>query len=609
MHLSIESLCKQESVADVLDCHYDTAHQPQTVLPHWSSSSSVVHDSSIGPDTVSESTAPSSGSADVHPSRTIGHSTTRWDSLRHIIEDLYVKQQLPLAEVRHYMIRHHGFDATVQMYKKRLAKWELRKYYPRNLKVALKRHLAVNPSFNGGLLGQPLKKHRLYRAPASSRHRPSTSFLPDAQPLQRACEATQCTTTPDISTMSQESLDSSTASEDNSGWETNQASNGADIGLADLIVGHTKNYTSWYFNPAYTPVRVQLSDDSRRSEHILHIFNTYCEWYCNQEASKKFYGYGSALANVFDVISSSLPWLSQRSENGLQRAFHRLHKASDQVSVLLEQEPFQLIHNTIAEFSKEGWNVHKELKAELLRLLSTMASISQQRSHPVARILGLLREANEIPGGLGARLLCLSSDIIDSASRANAEEPLVYRLSMVTFLCNIADIPQAEEQCLDLLERGKDELTAHHWIMRRAWRQLGWIRLRQSKNEEAEQAWLHALDLTFDDQGTDQADRVATQVCGDLGDLYSRVGDLARSEGFWKFALDGGYGRWGVGDPDVLLTLTKLEEALLKQGKVNEVEQLREEYGWVFEVWNDFDVDDQGHPVEDKSLDGARDAS
>ncbi|CAM1504944.1 Fc.00g025350.m01.CDS01 [Cosmosporella sp. VM-42] len=61
------------------------------------------------------------------PRLVLEHSDAEWTALYPTIERLYVRERRKLRYVMQYLESEHGFRATVQMYKKRLAKWGFQK--------------------------------------------------------------------------------------------------------------------------------------------------------------------------------------------------------------------------------------------------------------------------------------------------------------------------------------------------------------------------------------------------------------------------------------------------------------------------------------------------
>ena len=57
-----------------------------------------------------------------------------WERLRPIILQLYINDERQLEDVRRIVRQLYDFDATPQMYKKRLARWQIRKNYSREQK-------------------------------------------------------------------------------------------------------------------------------------------------------------------------------------------------------------------------------------------------------------------------------------------------------------------------------------------------------------------------------------------------------------------------------------------------------------------------------------------
>ncbi|PHH82007.1 hypothetical protein CDD82_7324 [Ophiocordyceps australis] len=55
------------------------------------------------------------------------HSEAEWETHRSLIDRLYIAEGRKLVEVMSILRSRHGFDATEQMYKKRLRKWNIRK--------------------------------------------------------------------------------------------------------------------------------------------------------------------------------------------------------------------------------------------------------------------------------------------------------------------------------------------------------------------------------------------------------------------------------------------------------------------------------------------------
>ncbi|KAG6002401.1 hypothetical protein E4U43_001121 [Claviceps pusilla] len=55
------------------------------------------------------------------------HTEEDWESHRHLIEHLYIRENRRLVDTMAIMAAKHGFGATEQIYKKRLKKWNIRK--------------------------------------------------------------------------------------------------------------------------------------------------------------------------------------------------------------------------------------------------------------------------------------------------------------------------------------------------------------------------------------------------------------------------------------------------------------------------------------------------
>ncbi|KAI8630636.1 hypothetical protein F5Y19DRAFT_483964 [Xylariaceae sp. FL1651] len=66
------------------------------------------------------------------PPSALIHTDSEWLAIYPEIERMYVRERRKLRYIMHFIEREHNFKATIQMYKKRMAKWGFRKYTMRS---------------------------------------------------------------------------------------------------------------------------------------------------------------------------------------------------------------------------------------------------------------------------------------------------------------------------------------------------------------------------------------------------------------------------------------------------------------------------------------------
>ena len=496
------------------------------------------HHLSVARDPRRQSTAPAP--------RTKSIPASQWERHRPTIVKLYQDRDLTLEDVQTVMREKHGFNAEIQMYKKRLARWGVRKYYSQDQKKAILK-FGEDQLQDGVVNGQPLALARVKRQ------------------VQRGGRAVRLATAlgtidPDFRNQASRNTRSSATSR-------------APFMQPREVAPHRKHQLfgdTCMINNAL----LHESPESYNAELILLNMKQYWDWYLDQSIVLQVIDYTPALDKV---ISSFKPGRLQLSGTP-KIAFKMLNKACDEAVTLLQQQPFQLIWQVSNEFNLGDWEGHQAVRAMLLHYLTKLAAHVYGYNHPVAFVLRLFVKQIDFRH-LNSKLLQLSLEGADSGLIQEPLELYRYKLKVVEFLTTLEEFHSADALLTDIAYAAQTfENADMQFRVAYASGKLAW---HQDKHEEAEEHLLRCYDLAED---SDSLGWIALSAAF-LGRFYRHVENYDTCERYYRAAVQIASAKWGADDSTTLNIFLELRDCLTQQGKTNKIEALREEYSQMHQVW------------------------
>ncbi|OAG39373.1 hypothetical protein AYO21_06389 [Fonsecaea monophora] len=456
--------------------------------------------------------------------------STVWERFRPFIHDLYIGQQLSLDEVRERMKEQHNFDATEQMYKKRLRDWGLRKNYTQPQKLDAIKQLREAPSETRGDLpfrvnGVPLKERRLWR-PVMRKRKP-VILAPRPSPVYRGNPRSRLP--PRLRTPSPQRL------------------------------------------------RLQLGSETQAIESLLRYTSSYHSWYLAQSQIKPRYGLTQQLQQVFHGLRMAGSLLRRNDS----MAFGLINRSCSGFHALLKSQPFQLMPEVLSTF-KYIRDISSKIGLAVLEFFALLAKTTLGVSHPITNFATLLlnvdREHLDSCLGLYGELLLDQTksvrddsvctkiqltiiDIFRASGQFGAESRLYRRLSHA----NPLDNPVLTVERSLLIE------TA--------------VRLAIYAGEYStiEKFLMQMLSRSIVLSGKQNGDPLSVFACMQLGRLYYHMKSPVKSEKFFRLAIEGALQHGGF---EVLTMLANVEAVLLSFKMNKEAAQLRIDYQ---QVWAQLD--------------------
>ena len=482
--------------------------------------------------------------------RTKSIPASQWERHQATIIKLYQDRGLTLEGVQTIMKEKHGFNAEIQMYKKRLARWGIRKYYSQDQKKAILK-FDVDQLQDGVVNGKPLALARVKR---------------QVQRGGRAVRLAAPFGTIDSDFRNQASCNTGSSA-------TSRAASGHFREVAPYRKPQPSGDTS-----TITKFLLRQSPESYNAELILLNMKQYWDWYLDQSIALQAIDYTPALDKV---ISSFKPGRVQLSVTP-KVAFKMLNKACDEAVTLLQQQPFQLIWQVSNEFNIGDWNGHQIVRTMLLQYLTKLSAHIYGYNHPVAFVLRLFVKQTDFRH-LNSKLLQLSLEGADSGLNEKPLELYRYKLKVVEFLTALEEFHSADALLTDIAYAAQTfEQTFENTDMQcRIAYASGKLASHQDKDEEAEEHLLRCYDIAED---SDSLGWIALSAAF-LGRFYRHVKNHDTSERYYRAAVQIASAEWGADDSTTLNIFLELRDCLLQQGKSDKVEALREEYSRLYQHW------------------------
>ena len=527
----------------------------------------------------SQSWAVNSGTSDSHASQTSpstihnspdsdinkircrakGPTANQWAENRPVIQEIYLQPGTTLKDVQQYMLINYDFDASEQMYKKRLSYWGCRKNCSRAIVVS---HLSRCQ--RARLLGRceclltiggrqvPQRKIRRLQAklvglsPAIS----GGSEFGSTQLQSKAC----------LATLYEDELPTSIISSPANG-PIFHGLEGRLPPLTSFTVDRCGPQQSYNVESLVVTTRDFLLD-YKPTENI------------DLETSSPLRTFLNDIQNAGQLLGNKSP-----------RAFTLLHRVCEQLTWLMKLQAFQVLIETLLTLMRKAWDNFLSVKASLLEYMVSVALQVLPPYHPLQKVyLCLMREgASKHAVGPLSRML---THLLRQRSGEHGTGLLALQLDAIKVAMDSDLLDDAEALCLDTISAAENSEPPNHNIIRMARKRLAevyWLQYYDSKSEEA---YLEVLRLTTQIFGVCNGDEIGTKACRKLGALYKHKSDFVSSERYIKLAFEGALRIFGAKDSSTYAYLNGWKTVLQKLGKDEDVTQLDQDYAHIRLYWS-----------------------
>ena len=328
--------------------------------------------------------------------------------------------------------------------------------------------------------------------------------------------------------------------------------------------------------PNPSNVFLSQSTECRNTEVFLHSTQIYYAFMF--ERGDDMTTYTSTVSNFVDNIYYASINLSENT----RRAFTLLQRACDALPAVI-REPCNFLFDFLGEFSRGAWKDHRAIKREILLFMAEMAMQLLGKGHILSTILELLTRdgLSQIPIDL------LGRSLLDSAFkclRHRTEDLFLMQLEVARALIVGGNLDAAERIYVRLKASAEELFPEQHELRRKASFFVGEVFWRQYRDDEAMaifQGLIEDAEERFDDYST-----LASRY---VGSIFEAQRDLAQSEKYFRLSVENSLQVYGAHDGETLRHLEDLDRVLEAQGKKEEVQQLRTEYGHIWEYWENLE--------------------
>ena len=349
----------------------------------------------------------------------------RWDELRPIIEQLYIDQDMKLEHVMLFMVRNYDFDATMQMYKKRFAKWGLLENLRQEEKEQLARQRRLRFGFGNAEMakrfdGRAVPEHKIMWYVRERQKQGARQHRDDA------------------------SL--------------------AAVGPKALTI------RTW------PPVALRQSLGSQPAERFLRGMRIYCDWIWDQGPFEST----PELGALTDYITIAGDLLCRDKKE----AFVMLHKVCNRVLTVIKR-PGLLVLHLLSELNHDAWKGYAEIRASIMAYMINVARSSFGDDHICVIMLMAVSKVFSTRLPLGPTAQLISDRARYHSTDRSMDEYFELQNGLARLLWSTGDLASAEDLCLRAKQHASRLFPEDSWTCRMLTYRLGILKEAQSRDAEA----------------------------------------------------------------------------------------------------------------------------
>jgi hypothetical protein len=328
--------------------------------------------------------------------------------------------------------------------------------------------------------------------------------------------------------------------------------------------------------------RIQLrhSPESNNIETYLFQARSYFRWCCMPGNEHHFQDSTSLV--LYSYIDDARMALDQDQSS----AFANLNHACSLARTEFKHPCLGLLVNLVEVLRLEGkWpreqEIHVKVRQYFLQYLKAMAQQLHGPTHPLTRILDLLRK--KFDGQLAMKRVAAMLLEQAAVTRFESEEiSIEFQINICINHTAAGEYEIAARELQRVLLQAENRLPTHHWLIHRAKRRLANVYRLQGSIDTAEALLLEVFEdiayLTGEGNGSEEG----IWTCRLLARLYENAGRSLEAERYWKLVLDRVLSLKGADDAETQGSLSDLERVVRNRGRAEDLEQLHHNYETVF---------------------------
>jgi tetratricopeptide (TPR) repeat protein len=331
---------------------------------------------------------------------------------------------------------------------------------------------------------------------------------------------------------------------------------------------------------AISRTQLRHSPENNNIETYLFQARSYFRWCC-LPGNEHHFQHSTSLV-FYGSIDDARTALSQDQSS----AFANLNRACSLASTEFKKPCLGLLVNLVEVLGLQGtWpneqEIHVKVRQYLLQYLKAMSKAFHGPTHPLTRILDLLRK--EFDGGLAMKRVATMLLEQAAVTRFESEETSIeFQINICINHTDAGEYEIAARELQRVLQQAESRLPAHHWLTHRAKRRLANVHRLQGDIDTAENLLVEVFEdiayLTGEGSGSEEG----IWTCRLLARLYENAGRNVEAERHWKLVLDRVLSLKGPDDAETQGSWSDLERVVRTRGNAEDLEQLHRDYEAVF---------------------------
>lgn len=337
-------------------------------------------------------------------------------------------------------------------------------------------------------------------------------------------------------------------------------------------------------------LRLQQSPETQHIEQLLKCADAYYSWYKTQNQIKPRYHHTSRLRYVFSEFTAARSHLSK----DVSRAFAIMNRCCSGFLDVLQTQPFQLMLVLTKEFAGNNldWDYCWPVRQSILRYFADLASTKLGVTHPISNYLTLLAlvergQISHLPG----RFVELLTNHMDDMFGAHD----VARTTVERGIASLLVSAGLNHQASRLLQRLRDTTQILHSPpipqQRTALMTKYTWSIMLNDDVSAERQLTEQVNWSCELTGLPNGDRFGVIACAYLCWLLFKMGRHGESEQFHRLALEGGLRCNDITKAQIRKILASLEDPLERREQREDLDQLVEQYGDLWEDLEEWKID------------------
>ena len=304
----------------------------------------------------------------------------------------------------------------------------------------------------------------------------------------------------------------------------------------------------------------------------------YYEWFCANGYSVDRYIYSKRLADMLENIRSARAVFA----HDVNAAFRLFNRALLAVPRMLEEQSLQLLNQLIVEFQDCFWLQQQQVRALFLECIVHMSRKRDHIKHN-ALLTGILARLldSALVHDFAAQAIGLAPQVV-SRCQGPQENAMKVQIHAIISQLELGNTELAEKQCWSVIEHARrQKLSRVSSIELHALEKLAYIRWKQHKDDEARLLCLEVLQRNIQKHNNVPVIGVGADACQILAQLCLEREDYHGAEPWQILCVEGALFESKM--PVAFRHVQMLEYIYLEQGRIEDIQELRSRLSYMYQ--------------------------